>query len=167
MVDDTLGEAPQKKKGGMVMTIAAVAIVTVVAAAGGWFLGGFLAPVVNQPKKPPPVAAEAGKKPDEGLPMLTALETEVVQLEPITSNLAFPSNAWVRLEVAVLFKDKADPKIAETVHQDILLYLRTVTLQQIEGPRGFQYLKEDLESRADLISEGKVAQLLFRTFVIE
>jgi flagellar FliL protein len=168
MADAVDGEMP-KKKSGMVMTIVAVVIVTVIAGAGGWFLGTFLSPIVNTPKKPvpPPEAAAEGKKPDEGLPMLTAEETGVVQLEPILTNLAYPSTSWVRLEVALMFKDKPDPKIAEAVHQDIMLYMRTVTLQQIEGPRGFQYLKDDIQDRADQISEGKLSKILFRTFVVE
>lgn len=165
MVDMIEGETPRKKS-GLLMTIAAVAIVTVVGGAAGWFLGAFLSPIVNQPKKPIP-PAEAGKKPGDGLPMLSADEPGVVQLEAITTNLAYPSDAWVRLEVALLFKDKPDPKVAETVHQDIMLYLRTVTLQQIEGPRGFQYLKDDLQDRAALLSEGKISKILFRTFVIQ
>lgn len=171
MVDIAATEEPPKKKSAMIMTIAAVAVVTVIAGAGGWFLGGLVSPVIEESMK----AAEAAKageghgsaKEDEGLPTLATEENGVVQLEPITTNLSFPSDRWVRLEVALLFKDKPDAKTAEAVHQDILTYLRTVTLQQIEGPRGFQYLKEDLEERADLISEGRVARLLFRTFVIE
>ncbi|MNU00034.1 Flagellar basal body-associated protein FliL [compost metagenome] len=58
-------------------------------------------------------------------------------------------------------------KIAEDIHQDILAYLRTVSLQQIEGPRGFQYLKDDIQERVDLRSEGRVSKVMFRTFVIE
>ncbi len=165
MVDMIEGETP--KKSGMMTTIAAVVVVTLIAGAGGWFLGSFLSPIVNAPKKEPPPAAEAGKKPDDGPPLLSAEETGVVQLDPILTNLAYPSDAWVRLEVALMFKDKPDPKLAETIHQDIMVYLRTVTLQQIEGPRGFQYLKEDLQDRASLISEGKLSKILFRTFVIE
>jgi flagellar FliL protein len=46
-------------------------------------------------------------------------------------------------------------------------YLRTVSLQQIEGPRGFQYLRDDLRERVKLRSEGRVNDILFRTFVIE
>jgi flagellar FliL protein len=49
----------------------------------------------------------------------------------------------------------------------MLAYLRTVSLQQIEGPRGFQYLREDLRERVKLRSEGRVNDLLLRTFVIE
>ena len=42
-----------------------------------------------------------------------------------------------------------------------------VSLQQIQGPRGFQYLRDDLKERVDLRSEGRVTNLMFRTFVIE
>jgi flagellar FliL protein len=170
MLDETMGEPPTKKKSGLIMTIAAVAVVTVIAGAGGWILGGMLTPQVEKPKiaEKPEVAAAApeGEK-EDGLPHIATEANGVVQLEPITTNLAFPADRWVRLEVALLFKDKPDVKLAETIHQDIAVYLRTVSLQQIEGPRGFQYLKEDLEERTDMISEGKVSRLMFRTFLIQ
>ena len=51
--------------------------------------------------------------------------------------------------------------------KDIMAYLRTVSLQQVEGPRGFQYLKDDLQERVDLRSEGRVSKVMFRTLVIE
>lgn len=171
MADETMGEAaPVKKKSGLVMTIVAVVAVTVVGGAGGWIVGKMLAPEVEPPKvekKAEEAKPEGGDKKDEGLPKLATEENGVVQLEPITTNLAFPTDRWVRLEVALLFKDKPDPKLAEAIHQDIAVYLRTVSLQQIEGPRGFQYLKEDLEERADMISEGKVEHIMFRTFLIQ
>ena len=111
--------------------------------------------------------AEGAKDKEAGLPRVATEANGIVQLEPITTNLAFPTDRWIRLEVALMFKDAPDPKLAETIHQDIAVYIRTVSLQQIEGPRGFQYLKEDLEERADLISEGKVSRIMFRTFVIQ
>ncbi|MGO7465305.1 hypothetical protein ACCS53_38995, partial [Rhizobium ruizarguesonis] len=46
---------------------------------------------------------------------------------------------------ALLFKGPPDVKVSEDIHQDILDYIRTVSLQQIEGPRGFQYLKDDIQ----------------------
>lgn len=168
MLDETQGE-PVKKKSGLIVTIMAIAAVTVIGGAGGWFVGNMLAPQVEQPKaeeKAEDKPAESAKD-GEGLPKLATEENGIVQLEPITTNLAFPTDRWVRLEVALLFKEKPDAKLAETIHQDIAVYLRTVSLQQIEGPRGFQYLKEDLEERADMISEGKVSKLMFRTFLIQ
>ena len=169
MIDETQSEAP-KKKSGLVVTIVAVLAVTIVGGAGGWVVGKMLAPAVEPPKteaKAEEKPAEGGGDKEEGLPRAATEANGILQLEPITTNLAFPTDRWIRLEVALLFKDKPDPKLAETIHQDIAVYLRTVSLQQIEGPRGFQYLKEDLEERADLISEGKVSRLMFRTFVIQ
>jgi len=171
MVDEATDEVPAKKKSGLIMTIAAVAVVTVIAGAGGWILGGMLTPEVEKSKAAEKLelAAKAteGEKAEDGLPRIATEANGVVQLEAITTNLAFPADRWIRLEVALLFKDKPDVKLAETIHQDIAVYLRTVSLQQIEGPRGFQYLKDDLEERADMISDGKVSRLLFRTFLIQ
>lgn len=171
MLDETMGEPPAKKRSGLIMTIAAVAVVTIIAGAGGWVVGSMLTPEVDKPKiaeKPEAATQTAeGEKTEDGLPRIATEANGVVQLEPITTNLAFPADRWVRLEVALLFKDKPDVKLAETIHQDIAVYLRTVSLQQIEGPRGFQYLKEDLEERTDMISEGKVSRLMFRTFLIQ
>ncbi len=69
--------------------------------------------------------------------------------------------------MALAFKGPPELPMAEEIHQDILAYMRTVSLQQIEGPRGFQYLKDDIQERVDLRSQGKVSKVMFRTFVIE
>lgn len=169
------GEPQPKKKSAMVMTIVAVAVLTVIGGGGGWFLGGMLSaqlqPAKEEAKKPAAEHAapegEHAAKEEEGLAQISTEANGVVQLAAITTNLAFPTDRLVRLEVALLFKDKPDIKLAEAIHQDIAVYLRTVSLQQIEGPRGFQYLKEDLEERADLLSQGKVSHIMFRTFLIQ
>ena len=91
----------------------------------------------------------------------------IVALEPFTSNLAYPADNLVRMEIALAFNGQPDLVIAEEIHQDIMAYMRTVSLQQIQGPRGFQYLRDDLKERVDLRSEGRVTNFMFRTFVIE
>jgi flagellar FliL protein len=169
MAEETAEGGPEKKKGGLVMTIAGVAIVTLVGAGGGWVLGGMIAPkppVTEEPAKPEAAGAH-GEKKEEGLPHISTEANGVVQLEPITTNLAYPSDSWIRLEVALAFKGPPELPLAEEIHQDILAYMRTVSLQQIEGPRGFQYLKDDIQERVDLRSQGKVSKVMFRTFVIE
>jgi flagellar FliL protein len=162
--------------------IAALAVLTLIAGGGGWLIGGMLAPkplsteearIVEEAKaaialkkagqKP---EGEAGKK-DEGLPKIATEANGVVQLDAITTNLAYPTENWIRLEVALLFKGAPDVAMSEQIHQDIAAYLRTVSLQQIQGPRGFQYLKDDIEERVDLRSEGRVTNVIFRTFVIQ
>jgi flagellar FliL protein len=159
-----------KKKGGSVMVIAAVAIVTLVGAGGGWFVGGMIAPKDPAAAEHHEAAAghEGGEgKKEEGLPHISTQANGVILLEPITTNLAYPSENWIRLEVALAFKGAPELAMAENIHQDILAYMRTVSLQQIEGSRGFQYLKDDLKERIDLRSQGKVAKVMFRSFVIE
>jgi len=91
----------------------------------------------------------------------------VIALDPITANLAYPSQNWIRLELALVFKGQPDAQLAQSIHQDIMAYIRTVSLQQIEGARGLQYLRDDIQERVDLRSEGRVSKVMFRTFVIE
>ena len=169
MADEAQAADAKKKKNGTIMVIAGVAILTVIGAGGGWVVGGMIAPKdPNAAQKQETAAAdgEAGKK-DEGLPHISTEANGVVLLEPITTNLAYPSENWIRLEVALAFTGPPELALAENIHQDILGYMRTVSLQQIEGPRGFQYLKDDIKERVDLRSQGKVAKVMFRSFVIE
>ncbi len=169
-------EAPEKKKKAspLVMTIVGVALLTALGGGGGWAVGTFIAPKISEAEKQQKAqeAADAkkpadGKQDDTGLPHIATAANGIVQLEPITSNLAYPSENWVRLEVALMFKGPPDAKLAEDIHQDILAYIRTVSLQEIEGPRGFQYLRDDIQERVDLRSQGRVSKVMFRTFVIE
>ena len=170
------------KKSSPVVMIAALAVLTLIAGGGGWLIGGMLAPKplsteearIVEEAKAAIALKKAGQKPegetgkkDEGLPKIATEANGVVQLDAITTNLAYPTENWIRLEVALLFKGAPDVEMSEQIHQDIAAYLRTVSLQQIQGPRGFQYLKDDIEERVDLRSEGRVTNVIFRTFVIQ
>ncbi|HEV7310587.1 flagellar basal body-associated FliL family protein [Ensifer sp.] len=164
---EELDPANGPKKSSKVLTIAAIAVLTLVAGGGGWLVGDLLAP------PPPKEQVEASKEPaanatgEEGLPKVATEANGVVQLEPITTNLAYPTENWIRLEVALQFDGVPDPKLAEQIHQDIAAYLKTISLQQIQGPRGFQYLRDDIQERVDLRSDGRVTNVMFRTFVIQ
>lgn len=170
----------EQKKPSIVITIAIIAVLTLLAGGGGWVVGNMLAPPpaekpAEEVAKAEPAAGghgegghgEAKGAPGEDIPHISTPANGIVLLDPITSNLAYPSENRIRLEVALMFKGAADVKIAEEIHQDIMAYMRTVTLQQVQGPRGFQYLRDDLQERVDLRSEGRVTNVMFRTFVIE
>ncbi|MCA1369432.1 flagellar basal body-associated FliL family protein [Bradyrhizobium sp. BRP14] len=158
-------ESKETKSPSLVMTIAAVAVLTLVAGGGGWLVGAMLAPPPAEKTETVEIAPNATG--EEGVPKIATEANGIVELEPITTNLAYPSENWVRLEVALQFDGAPDVTLAETIHQDIAAYLKTVSLQQIQGPRGFQYLRDDIQERVDLRSEGRVTNVMFRTFVIQ
>lgn len=189
-MDENENEAPKKKKSALIMTIGAIVVVSLVGAGGGWLVGGMLAPApltsdearvleeakaeikareMAQAAQEPPESEHGGaKKEEEGsLPKASTLVNGVLQLDPITTNLTYPSEKWIRLELALLFKGPADVSMAHEIQEDITAYLHTLSLQQIEGPRGFQYLKDDIQERVDLRSEGRVTNVIFRTFVVQ
>ncbi len=175
MADQEAEQASARKMSPLIVMIASVAVLTVLGGGGGWFVGTLISPKISAAEKERKAADDAaakeaaGGKPGDaaGLPHIATAANGIVQLEPITSNLAYPSENWVRLEVALMFNGPPDTKLAEDIHQDIMAYIRTVSLQQIEGPRGFQYLRDDIQERVDLRSEGRVSKVIFRTFVIE
>lgn len=159
-----------KKKSNLVVTIAGVAIASVIAAGGGWVIGGMLAPAAID-LQAQAEAGEAKTKPksddEEEVPIAGEESPNLIRLQPITTNLSFPSESWVRLEVSLVVKGTPDIEMVELVHQDMVGYLRTLSLQQVQGARGFRYVREDLKERAILRSKGNVENILIRTFVIE
>lgn len=96
------------------MTIAAVAVLTLVAGGGGWLAGMLLAPPPAE-KTEIPAELPANATGEEGIPKMSAVAHGIVQLDPITTNLAYPAENWVRLEVALQFDGAPDVALAETI----------------------------------------------------
>src|SRR5262245_17464892 len=130
---------PKKKGPSMVVQIAVLLGMTVAALGTGWFAGTFLGGEVTPaaPAAAPAPAAHAAaeasgeggdKGKDEQPPPASAL---VLNLPTITTNLAAPSDTWLRMELAVqLDKPNQDPTFADTIQQDLLAFVRTVKLHQ-------------------------------------
>ena len=57
--------------------------------------------------------------------------------------------------------------LAGQIGEDILAYLRTVSLPQISGASGLKHLMEDLDERTAIRSEGRVRELIIQTLVIQ
>jgi len=92
------------------------------------------------------------------------------KLSPIVTNLASPPGTWIRVEASVvtdqLGEEEANVLVAR-VGEDVVSYLRTLSPGQIEGARGLQYLREDLNERAAIRSSGKVRELIIETLVVQ
>ena len=92
------------------------------------------------------------------------------KISPVTTNLAAPPNAWIRMEASIVTDKLAEEEafaLTAKVGEDIVSYLRTLTPTQIEGARGLQYLREDLNERAVTRSSGKVRELIIETLVVQ
>lgn len=90
-----------------------------------------------------------------------------VPLEPIIANLASPNDTWVRLELSVMFGSTPEPETVNAIHQDILAYIKTVKLHQVDGPSGYVHLKTDLRDLAIIRSRGEARDVLIRALLFE
>jgi flagellar protein FliL len=186
MADILAQYLPQKKGPSLIVQIAVMAGMTVAAVGIGWFGGSMLsggaAPAAATGEAPAAAAhapaADAGhgedtghgeaKEGEHGAEGAPAGNPLILNLAPITTNLAAPSDTWLRLELAVQLETPSeDPTLADTIQQDLLAYMRTVKLHQIEGASGFQHLKADLTERAAIRSDGNVKAVLIRTLLFE
>lgn len=175
----TFDEAPPVAKGpSLVVQIAVLVVLTLVAVGGGWFAGGYLrgeeAPPAAETAKPASVSGHDAPKAGHGEPAADAEGAPgqspllVVPLAPITTNLAEPADVWLRMEVSAVFdKAPSDPGLADSIHQDLLAYMRTIKLHQMEGASGFLHLREDLDERAGIRSGGLAKRILIRTLLLE
>lgn len=97
-------------------------------------------------------------------------DTRLVNLPPIITNLADPADAWVRLQASIVVDDKATTKpevLGAEIADDILGFMKTVTLAQIGGASGLQHLREDLTERAAIRSQGHVHEFIIQTLVVQ
>ncbi|HXW70474.1 MAG TPA: flagellar basal body-associated FliL family protein [Methylocella sp.] len=99
-----------------------------------------------------------------------AQEEAFLELPPVITNLAEPSDAWVRVQAAIVFDrtKMSKPNVAASeIGGDILAYMRTLSISQIEGASGLQHVREDLNERAAVRSGGLVRELILHTLVIQ
>lgn len=158
--------APTPASGGsMLKLIAAMLLLTVAAAGLGGGLGIKLADQVEDAVR----LKDSTEEKPAGEPHYTGA-THLKPLAPILTNLAEPRDVWIRIEASIVFDDEeiaADEVLAAKITEDILTYLRTVSLSQIESPSGMQHLREDLIERARIRSEGRVKELVIQTLVLQ
>jgi flagellar protein FliL len=157
-------EAPQPKGG--IPLIAVLLLTLIGGGAGGFF--GMQIPGLVKPDEAPGQAQ--GAHDPHAKPEAEPKKIEVRALAPITTNLASPANTWIRLELAAILTQElgvGDGPLIDQIAEDVVAFVRTLPLEQIEGPSGFQHLREDLNDRVRIRSHGKVTELLVQAFVVE
>jgi flagellar FliL protein len=131
---------------------------------------------------PPPLAASAGVVPPGKLAQTKTPEDadktaacdpggpNLIDMPPIVTNIASPSDTWIRVEAAIVFDAKTLPHpdiVAAEIATDELAYLHTVSVADLQGPIGLENIRQDLRDRALVRSGGKVSDLLIKTLVLQ
>lgn len=166
-----------KKGPSLIIQLAVFAVLTLLAIGGGWFAGAYLksgttaqpdtAKVIVESGTPEAPAETDSHEGEAGSAEDDKPAPRLVALDPVTTNLSAPADIWVRMELSMVFAAPPDAGLVRQIHQDILAYMRTVTLQQVQGASGFQHLKTDLEERAHIRSNGLARELVIRTLLFE
>lgn len=97
-------------------------------------------------------------------------DIELRRLDPVVANLAGSSNDWIRIEVAVVFpagSAEKSVKLMAEYRQDLLGFLRTVNLAQIQGPSGLVHLREDINDRAKIRFKGDIKEIIIESLVVQ
>lgn len=161
----TVKVTSEEKKTGLLLP---VLILTLLALLAGSGLGIQLASTVRNV-----VMTKGGmatEKPANAEGLRYTSDMAVEPLKPILTNLAAPTTAWVRIEASIVYKvgELTNPQVAATqIREDIMTYLRTLTLTQLGAPSAMQNLREDLNERAKLRVEGKLNELVIESLVVQ
>jgi Flagellar basal body-associated protein len=149
------------KPAGKMGPIATLGGLTVLAILAGGAVGKLVS------AHPPVTAVEhQGTPATRGAPS----DLQVKELPAIVTNLAKPSNTHIRLQVAILFSKKNVENVSllgARISDDIMAFLKTLSLSQLQGASGLQNLREDLNERAAVRSQGSVHEVIIETLATQ
>jgi flagellar FliL protein len=168
----------KKKKSSFLSTLIEWVVATLIAAGAGVALAAMdpppPAPKADLEKPAAGRLAAADKKESESTasagPVCAPGGPGIVDLPPIVTNLGTPADTWVRLEASIVFDPKTLPHpdvVAAEIATDELAYLRTVSVNDLQGAVGLENIRQDLRDRALVRSGGKVDELLLKTLVLQ
>lgn len=176
MSDEDIIEVEEPKKPSLVGRLILPLILILGAGGAGFgFAKGYVAPMLAM--EPPVMNADMGMNKEKSSAKdkdaaKEEMDSEpgmksIVPLEAVVTNLADPSDVWIRAEFSLIFTEPPEVGMPEAIQADILSHLRTVKLQNLEGSSGFQHLIADLNDLAMLRSQNKVSRVLVRAFLVE
>jgi|APMI01.1.fsa_nt_gi flagellar FliL protein len=157
MADNGDGAAATPKKSGVVGIIVATLLAAMIGGGHGFGMAKWAATPKGPPKADKPEAAASA-------------EMILRELAPIVTNLANSSDSWVRLEGGILIEAaaaKQSDALAAQIGTDILAYLRTLSIAQLQGANGLAFLREDLNERIRQRSQGKAREIVIQTLVVQ
>lgn len=109
-------------------------------------------------------------KPDQEEAAGTVVKDIVYPLDPIYVSLVGVKGTKLRLDSSIVFDGGSEvdhQAIASQIHQDIFVYLRTLSLDRIDDASGLEFLREDLSDLAQIRSGGAARGILLRGLMVE
>lgn len=189
---DAAGDKGKAKGGGIVVPLI---ILTLLAGGAGFGFGSFILAesMKGKPKAaadkgatekksaPKKKAGHGGKKskyakkksehPDEAEHAPTEKKVlRLVAIPAIITNLKEPKGSWIRIESkAVASAGSIDNEAALTqrLSQDILMYLRTLRVGDIDSSNGLLQVRTDLNDIARIRSKGKLDEIVIQGLIVE
>ncbi len=160
---ETTEEVVKKTSGGI--TVLALIILTLLTGGVGGGFGMLISTQFLERETKKEVKVSEAPKND-----IPELQMFSLPLPPITTNLAGSSQIWVRIECTVISPAAMageTKSLAGRISEDIIAYLRTVTPEQLNGPGGFQHLREDLNDRVQIRTNNKATSIIIQALIIE
>lgn len=154
--------ASSTKPQGKFAPVATVGALTLLAALGGGLSGKMIVAKLHPATTERSADKAAAQHPNEELALL--------ELPPIIANLANPPEARVRLQAAIVYPKHSvemPSLLAARIADDLVAYVKTLTIGELQGASGLQALREDLTDRAKTRSDGKVRELMIENLVVQ
>ncbi len=150
--------------GGFMMS----AIVAVILGAGGGGAFGYFAMPDGSPSNSPPKNESASPAP---APVIGRFPNDAIELAipAVITDLDTDPKIRARLDVSIIVAHGTPETttLLGEVREDVVAYLKGLTLSDIQGVRGFQNLREQLDDRARIRGRGAVLGLLIGGLVLE
>ena len=137
-------------------------LLTILAVAAGLGLGVHLVRYAQ--------VADASKQQSAATSDESDLRTSrLYRLKPIVTNLSEPADVWLRLDAAIVFEDEMPNSevVSAKISEDLLAFLKTLKVGQLEGATQLQHLREDLKDRVAIRSGGDVKDLIIESLVVQ
>jgi flagellar FliL protein len=181
-----MAETAKNGRRDLMMTLVVMLLLTLVGAGMGFAVGTLLQGSDDVPSSAPIAAKgtedEGSNQNSEAEPKDTTAaevepteddvtkDTKVLPFPPVLTTLAEPKGKWIRLEGSVVMRlesEKQPELLAEEAGEQIMAYLRSVRLSQLESASGILGLRDDLDETVRTLSHGDVRGVLIHGLVVE
>ena len=157
---------------GQPSLVVALLIVSLIAGgAGAGFAFTYLKPSKAAAALPKPAPVEIHEPAATSKIQTNRFPADAVEvaLEPIVTGLGPNADRKMRLEASIIMTKEgaASSTLRTELVEDIVVFLNSVTAEEISGTRGLQNLREDLDDRARIRGRGTVLGMLISGFVLE